>query len=184
MTELTEKIRRARAKWKYRGDERPEFAVVPQEGQESVWDYPRPPKVVSDSRTVIVKYQSEIIAQSADTIRILETSSPPVFYIPQKDIEMSKLSDGTSTTLCEWKGYAKHWNVTAENKDFENAGWSYPNPFPGYEEIRDYIAFYPAILECYVDGERVLPQPGGYYGGWITSEIVGPVKGEPGTGRW
>ena len=184
MSELNDQIRQARAKWKYRGDVRPDFAIIPEEGQESVWDYPRPPKIDPDSRTVLVRFNSEVIAESTSTVRILETAGPPVFYIPQKDIEMSMLTDGTSTTLCEWKGHAKHWNVITEKKTFENAGWSYPDPFPGYEEIRDYISFYPVMLECYVDSERVLPQHGGYYGGWVTSEIVGPFKGEPGTGWW
>jgi len=184
MSELTEQIRRARAKWKYRGDVRPDFAVAPEEGQESVWDYPRPPRIDPDERTIVVKYQSELIAESKSTVRILETSSPPVFYIPDKDIDMSKLKEGTGSSLCEWKGWAIYWDVITEKETIENVGWSYPDPFPGYEEIRNYVSFYPARLECFVDGERVLPQPGGYYGGWVTSEIVGPVKGEPGTGRW
>ena len=184
MSDLSDQIRQARAKWKYRGDVRPDFAIAPEEGQESVWDYPRPPKIDPDNRKVLVEIQSEIIAESTSTIRILETSSPPVFYIPEKDIDLSKLKEGTGSSLCEWKGPAKYWNVITDSEVLENVGWSYPAPFPGYEEIRDYISFYPAKLECYVDGERVLPQPGGFYGGWVTSEIVGPFKGEPGTGRW
>ncbi|MGI9533703.1 MAG: DUF427 domain-containing protein [Thermodesulfobacteriota bacterium] len=184
MSDLTDQIAQARAKWKYRGDIRPEYAVNPEKGQESVWDYPRPPKIDPDKRTVVVKYESELIAESTGTVRILETSSPPVFYIPEKDIELSLLKEGTGSSLCEWKGNAKYWDVITEIKIFENAAWSYPEPFPGYEEIRDYISFYPSMLECYVDGERVLPQQGGYYGGWVTTEIVGPYKGEPGTGGW
>lgn len=184
MSDLNEQIRRSRAKWKYRGKVRPEFAVIPEPGQESVWDYPRPPKIDPDKRTVLVKFQSEVIAESGDSIRILETSSPPVFYIPQKDIEMSRIREATGSSICEWKGMARYWIVYTENNIIENAGWSYPDPFPGYEKIRNYIAFYPSRLDCFVDGEKVLPQSGVFYGGWVTSDIVGPFKGEKGSEWW
>ena len=184
MTKLTEQIIKARAKWKYRGDVRPDFAEMTEGEQESVWDYPRPPKVDPDSRKVVVKCGSVIVAESTGSIRILETSSPPVFYIPEKDIDMSKLREGTGSSLCEWKGPAKYWTVFTDEAVLENVGWSYPEPFPGYEQIKDFISFYPARLECYVGDERVMPQPGGFYGGWVTSEIRGPFKGEEGTGWW
>ena len=184
MSDLNEKIARARAKWKYRGDVRPDFAIEPGPGQESVWDYPRPPRVEPDSRKILIRCESEIVAESMDSIRILETAGPPVFYLPQKDIDMTKLSDGTGSSLCEWKGPAKYWTVTVGKTVLENVGWSYPEPFPGYENISDYISFYPSRLECYIEGERVLSQPGGFYGGWVTSELVGPFKGEKGTEWW
>ena len=184
MSELSEQIKRARAKWKFRGDIRPDFASVPGAGQESVWDYPRPPKIDPDNRTVIVNYKTVIVAESRNTVRILETSSPPVFYIPEKDIDLTKLEKGEGSSLCEWKGQGGYWNVTIDGNKIINAGWSYEKPFPGYEFIRNYVAFCPERLECFVDGERVLPQPGKFYGGWVTSEITGPFKGEKGSEWW
>jgi len=184
MSELSEQIKRARAKWKYRGDIRPDFVSVPKSGQESVWDYPRPPKIDPDDRMVTVHYKTVIIAESINTVRILETSSPPVFYIPQKDIDLTKLEKGKGSSLCEWKGLASYYNVVTEEHKIINAGWIYENPFSGYQEIRNYMAFYPSKLDCYVDGEKVLPQPGEFYGGWVTSEITGPFKGEKGTELW
>ena len=184
MNELTEQVKRARIKWKYRGDTRPDFAMIPGNGQESVWDYPRPPKIEPDIRNVVVSIKSFVIAESRKTIRILETSSPPVFYIPEKDIDLSKLEKGDGKSLCEWKGLASYYNIIVGEIIVMNAGWKYENPFEGYKEIRDYIAFYPSKLDCFVDREKVLPQPGEFYGGWVTSEITGPFKGEKGSESW
>ena len=184
MNELTEQIRLARSKWKYRGDTRPDFALVPGEGQESVWDYPRPPKIEPDNRTVVVSFKTFVLAESTKTIRILETSSPPVFYIPKKDIDLTKLKKGKGSSLCEWKGRASYYNIIIEEYMIMNCGWKYENPFNGYEKIRDYIAFYPSMLDCFVNGEKVLSQPGEFYGGWVTSEIIGPFKGEKGSESW
>jgi len=184
MSDLTEEIKRARGKWKFRGDVRPDFAEIPKPEHESVWDYPRPPKIDPDDRKVLVKYGTAVIAESQNSIRILETSSPPVFYIPESDIYFSNLEKEIGSSICEWKGYASYWNVTVNGQKIINAGWSYANPFPGYEDISNYVAFYPAKLECFVDGESVSPQPGKFYGGWLTSEITGPFKGEKGSEWW
>lgn len=184
MSELTEEIKRARSKWKYIGDVRPDFADIPGPGQESVWDYPRPPKIDPDKRTVLVRFDNTLIAESGNSVRILETSGPPVFYIPQNDIDMKKLEKGRGSSLCEWKGPAGYWNVNVEGRIIANAGWTYSSPFAGYEYIKDYVAFYPSKLDCFVDGEKVLPQPGEFYGGWVTSEITGPFKGEKGSEWW
>ena len=169
--------------WKYRGQKRPDFAAVPGPGQESVWDYPRPPKVAPDERLVEVYYSDQMIASSRKTYRVLETASPPSFYIPPKDVKWEHLSFTTGSSVCEWKGVAKYW-ILSSNPKVGVVGWSYPDPTPPFERIRDYVSFYPAALACYIAGERVRAQPGRFYGGWITDEIIGPVKGEPGTEYW
>jgi uncharacterized protein (DUF427 family) len=159
--------------------------IEPEPGQESVWDYPRPPRVERSGKHVEVFFNNVLIADSSDTLRVLETSSPPVYYIPRPDIEMKYLIPSSRMTVCEWKGAASYYTVTVYDKRAENAAWHYPDPAPGYEAIRDYIAFYPQMMDaCYLDGELVKGQPGKFYGGWITRDIVGPFKGEPGTEGW
>lgn len=151
--------------------------------KESVWDYPRPPRVEADSRRVVVKSGGTVIADSTSAVRILETSHPPAFYIPTEDVDMSLLKLGSRHTFCEFKGTASYYDLI-EPKRVHQVGWFYPEPSQGYEEITDMISFYPSKVECYVADEQVVPQEGGFYGGWITSEIVGPFKGAPGTLGW
>ena len=127
-----------RAKWRYRGQERPPFALAPQPGQESVWDYPRPPRLATDSREAVVRLGSVEIARSSQTIRVLETASPPSFYIPPDDVTMNAIERAAGGSLCEWKGQAAYWTVTAPGQRLERVGWVYPEPFPGFEAIRDY----------------------------------------------
>ena len=170
--------------WKYRGQIRPDFALVPGPGQESVWDYPRPPKLLSDKRLVEVYSGNKMLASSRKTYRVLETASPPTFYIPPKDVRKELLVVAPGSSVCEWKGAAKYWALASSNQRVGAVGWSYPDPTPAFEGIRDYFSFYPAALVCYVSGERVRGQPGQFYGGWITGEIVGPFKGKPGTEYW
>ncbi len=169
--------------WKYRGQKRPEFAKTPGPGQESVWDYPRPPELAPDSRIVEVYYEDQVIASSHATYRVLETASPPTFYIPPGDVKRELLSSALGSSLCEWKGAAEYWALLS-NPEMGVIGWSYPDPSPAFLRIRDYVAFYPAAVKCFVDAERVRAQAGKFYGGWITDEIVGPFKGEPGTEHW
>jgi uncharacterized protein (DUF427 family) len=166
--------------WKYRGHKRPDFAAIPSPGQESVWDYPRPPKLMPDRRLVEVYKEQQVLVKSDKTYRVLETASPPSFYIPPEDVNWELLSSAPGSSVCEWKGAAKYWKLSSTKKSGV-VGWSYPDPSPAFEQIRDYISFYPAVLACLVSGERVRAQPGRFYGGWVTSEIVGPFKGEPGT---
>lgn len=159
--------------------------IEPAPGQESVWDYPRPPRVEKSGRHVEVFFNNVLIADSSETLRVLETSSPPVYYIPRSDIEMKYLIPSPKMTVCEWKGAASYYTVSVYGKRAENAAWHYPDPAPGYEAIKGYIAFYPQMMDaCYLDGELVKAQPGRFYGGWITRDIVGPFKGEPGTEGW
>lgn len=170
--------------WEYTGQKRPPFAVKPKKGQESVWDYPRPPKLVADTRHVEVRIGDVVIADSHNTVRLLETASPPTFYIPPSDIRHDVLALHPSSSFCEWKGDAQYWALKRGEGAREMVGWAYPKPKPGFESIAAFMSFYPSRVECYVDGERVQRQPGEFYGGWITGEIVGPFKGEPNTNDW
>lgn len=184
MPDLPEWAQQARQKWKYTGKERPPFAKEPKAGQESVWDYPRPPKIDPDHREIIVQHGDSLVARSTDAVRILETAGAPAFYLPREDVNMELLKRSDRVTQCEWKGYGTYWHIVIGDETLANAAWSYENPFPEYKEIKGMISFYPARLACYVDGERVRPQPGGFYGGWVTHEVVGPVKGEEGSESW
>jgi uncharacterized protein (DUF427 family) len=159
--------------------------IEPQPGQESVWDYPRPPRVEDSAKRIRVLFNGVTVAETQRARRILETSSPPVYYIPPEDVRMELLTPARRTTFCEWKGTASYYTLTVDGNVVEQAAWYYPQPNAHYAAIEDYIAFYPGKMDaCYVDDERVTPQPGDYYGGWITSEIVGPFKGDPGTLDW
>ena len=177
-------LAQARAQWIHRGSERPAWAIAPREGQESVWDYPRPPHLDADSRLVRVIHQGVLLAESRQAVRVLETASPPTFYLPPDDVRTDLLERARGASICEWKGSATYWSLRVNDPLRANVAWSYENPFPDFTPIRGYLSFYPSKLECYVEGERVKPQPGDFYGGWITSEIVGPFKGDPGTGGW
>ncbi|RAJ45413.1 uncharacterized protein (DUF427 family) [Kitasatospora sp. SolWspMP-SS2h] len=152
---------------------------------ESVWDYPRPPAVVPDGRLVEVFFAGRLLASTRRALRVLETSHPPVFYLPRPDVATALLRPADGGTLCEWKGRARYWNALADGRLSPRAAWSYPEPLPGYRALRDHLAFHPDRVErCTVDGETVRPQQGGFYGGWITDEITGPFKGAPGTSQW
>ena len=170
--------------WRWDGRDRPPFAVAPRAGQESVWDYPRPPRIVSDQREVIVCAGDVEIARTSRALRVLETASPPTFYLPRDDVRTAHLVRAGGTSWCEWKGAATYWDVTYDGARLERAAWSYESPSPPFAAITGHLSFYPARLACFVDGVRVRPQPGGFYGGWVTPEIVGPYKGDPGTGGW
>jgi uncharacterized protein (DUF427 family) len=170
--------------WNYCGNERPPFAETPAADQESVWDYPRPPALRPDPREIVIRAGAIKIAESRVTCRVLETASPPTFYIPPDDIRMDMLIDGSGTSYCEWKGTARYWSLELQDRILENIAWGYDSPSPTFSAIAGYLSFYPGRIECFVDGERVRPQPGGFYGGWLTAEIAGPVKGPPGTGHW
>ena len=169
--------------WEYRGQKRPYFADAAGAGQESVWDYPRPPSLEHYTATVEVFAKDTLVARSVDTLRVLETASPPTVYIPQQDIDMALLREAKGTSFCEWKGSASYWKLDNDPAHIAVA-WSYREPFPAFAKLRDYLCFYPGRIACYIDGERVQPQPGKFYGGWVTAAICGPFKGGPGTGHW
>ncbi|MBF6590080.1 MAG: DUF427 domain-containing protein [Ktedonobacterales bacterium] len=157
----------------------------PGPGQESVWDYPRPPRVEESAKLVQVLLNGVMLAETRHAKRVLETSSPPVYYLPPEDVKLTYVRRTDRTTLCEWKGVARYFTLTVGDVTVVNGAWCYPDPHPAYAAIRDYIAFYPGKMEaCLLDGERARAQPGDYYGGWITAAIVGPFKGDPGTEGW
>jgi len=159
--------------------------IEPGPGQESVWDYPRPPRVEDTDKHLEVFFNDILIADSTDAKRVLETSSPPTYYIPTRDIEMKYFIKSDRRSFCEWKGEASYYSIKVHDKTARDAAWYYPNPTPSFESIKNYIAIYPQDMDtCFVDGEIARPQPGNFYGGWITSDIVGPFKGEPGTQDW
>ena len=159
--------------------------IEPGPGQESVWDYPRPPSLEPTTRLIRVTFQGEIVAESGRAIRVLETSHPPVFYIPPEDVRMKFVDQSSRSSFCEWKGRARYHTLKVGDRRSPDAAWSYPDPSKRFESIRDHLAFYPSrVDECTVDGEVVRSQPGDFYGGWITSEIIGPFKGDPGTMGW
>ena len=168
--------------WDHRGQKRPDIAIEPGPGQESVWDYPRPPIAKRDARTVEVRDGRRVVASTDRAFRIMETASPPTFYIPPVDVNTEVLVPASGSSVCEWKGAARYWALASDPS--KPIGWSYPRPRARFDMIKGHFSFYPGRIECLVDGERVRPQPGHFYGGWITDDVVGPFKGEPGTGHW
>ena len=152
---------------------------------ESVWDYPRPPKVEPETRAVLVSANGMTIASSDRALRVCETSGAPVVYVPAEDIvpEALRPSSGRGS-LCEWKGPASYRDVVAGKVVIPRAAWIYLRPWMGFEQVADHYAFYPGLVECRLAGELVRPQPGRFYGGWVTDEITGPIKGEPGSEGW
>jgi uncharacterized protein (DUF427 family) len=159
--------------------------IEPGPGQESVWDYPRPPRLEPSSQLIRVEFDGEVVAESRRAFRVLETSHPPVYYIPPEDIRLDLLVHSAKATYCEWKGRAEYYTIDTGRRRSPNAAWSYPEPTPAFEPIAGFVAFYPSRVDaCFVEGERVRAQEGDFYGGWITSAIVGPFKGPPGTQGW
>jgi uncharacterized protein (DUF427 family) len=154
-------------------------------GAESVWDYPRPPALVACAQRVEVVFADVTVAESRRSLRVLETSHPPVYYIPAADVRLELLAPVAGETWCEWKGRARYWDLRVGDRVSRRAAWSYPDPRPRFESLKDALAFYPGrVDECRVDTEVVSAQPGDFYGGWITSRIRGPFKGAPGTADW
>jgi uncharacterized protein (DUF427 family) len=159
--------------------------IVPGPGQESVWDYPRPPRLETFDGRIRVVFNGVTIADTRRSLRVLETSHPPNYYVPRADVKINHLRKASGTSICEWKGTAIYYTVVVDGRSAVRSVWSYPAPTRAFEEIRDCLAFYPGLMDgCYVGDERVTPQPGGFYGGWITENIIGPFKGEPGTMTW
>lgn len=182
---MSDELELARLRWRYTGKQRPKFATTPAPGQESVWDYPRPPRIEVDARRVQVFVAGVALADTRRCLRVLETASPPTFYLPKEAVRMEYLRPCTGSSVCEWKGQASYWSIYLDDTLIsDRAAWSYPRPYKGFEPIAEYVSFYPAKVECYVAGNRVAAQPGGFYGGWVTPEIVGPFKGLPGTQGW
>lgn len=154
---------------------------------ESVWDYPRPPRVEPSTEHVVVTHKGRRIVDTRRSLRVLETSHPPTYYVPVVDVADGVLRPAASglRTLCEFKGQAQYWDLVLDGDRVSEVGWSFPRPTPGFEVLSETVALYPGrVDECLVDDEVVQPQPGGFYGGWITSRVRGPFKGAPGTMGW
>lgn len=159
--------------------------IKPGPGQESVWDYPRPPRLEATEKQIQIVFNGVVIADTRRAYRVLETSHPPVYYIPPDDIVAGVLVAVNGRSFCEWKGQASYYSVRVGGQEAHKVAWTYPNPTPAFAPIKHYVAFYAGPMDaCTVDGERVTPQPGDFYGGWITSDVVGPFKGEPGSWGW
>ena len=159
--------------------------IEPGRGQESVWDYPRPPRLENVDKKVKVVFGGVTLAYTTRAKRVLEMSHPPVCYIPPQDIRMEHLEPSNGSSHSEWKGRAGYYDVATEDRTETRAAWFYPGPTPPFAGIEGYVAFYPSKMDaCWVGGEKVAAQEGDFYGGWITSEVVGPFKGAPGTWGW
>ncbi|NJM07025.1 DUF427 domain-containing protein [Candidatus Gracilibacteria bacterium] len=159
--------------------------ITPGVGQESVWDYPRPPRLELSQRRIRIEFNGITLADTQGAYRVLETSHPPVYYLPPADIQMQYLMRTNRSSFCEWKGQAAYYTVAVGDKRAEHVGWFYPRPSADFAVIAYYVAFYASAMDaCFVDDEQVQPQPGDFYGGWITSDIVGPFKGGPGSWGW
>lgn len=153
--------------------------------QESVWDYPRPPVAELCDKRLVIIHSGITIADTHNAVRTLETSHPPTYYFPQADVLMSALRPADGSSFCEWKGHARYLDVVVDGQVLTKVAWSYPTPTANFAILRDHIAFYAQPFDsCLVGRERAMPQPGGFYGGWITSDLSGPFKGVPGSRFW
>ena len=170
--------------WQYYGQKRPPFAEAPEEGQESVWDYPRPPVVEHAGRSVEVRLGTTVIASSRAALRVLETASAPTVYIPESDIRTEWLRPSSSGSFCEWKGRARYFDLVLSDARLDDIAWTYPDPPGRFASLRGHFSFYPGRIDCFIGQERVAAQPGGFYGGWVTSGLAGPIKGAPGSSGW
>ncbi len=158
---------------------------APMPGQESVWDYPRPAIAERSDRHVRIEHAGITVADTVAAIRTLETSHPPSWYIPPDAIATGLLRPSDRRSFCEWKGEARYWHVAVGGQIFRDVAWSYPDPTPAFAMLRDHVAFYAGPFDaCTIDDARVTPQPGGFYGGWITADLAGPFKGIPGSMGW
>ena len=154
-------------------------------GQESVWNYPRPAVAEPTDAHIVIEHGGLRIVDTRDAVRVLETSHPPNYYLPPADIAEGVLRRARGSSMCEWKGSARYWDVVVGDEVLPCIGWSYPNPTPGFAILTNFVAFYAAPFDtCLVDGETVVQQPGEFYGGWITSKVTGPFKGAPGSRFW
>lgn len=163
----------------------PVTPTPPGPGQRSVWAFPRPPALERVGQTVRIEFGGREIARTEDALQVLETSHPPTVYLPPDAFAAGVLVPRPETSGCEWKGRAVYFDVVSGDARAEKVAWGYPDPSPSFSALKDHVAVYAGPMDaCWVGDERVTPQPGGFYGGWITSAVVGPFKGEPGTWGW
>ena len=169
----------ARASWTYRGDNRPFFAEQTGVGQESVWDYPRPPVIQPVQYEISVFFYEKVIAKTKKGVRVIETASAPTYYIPPDDVRVEVELSGKES-FCEWKGVGESINVLGQR----SAGWRYVRVFEEFSPIANWVSFYPSKVDCFIGEEKVRPQSGGFYGGWVTDMLSGPIKGGANSGGW
>lgn len=177
-------LQAARDQWVWRGQARPHFAEAPKAGQLSVWDFPRPPRLAPEPREVRIVWDGLLVACSTRSVRVLETAHPPTYYIPWDDVARELLRPAPGASFCEWKGPARYWDLVHGPKSLPSHAWSYPQPMAGAQALADGVAFYAHGLSCSVGGLPARAQPGGFYGGWVTPDLAGPFKGEPGSEAW
>lgn len=177
---LTPDIARARAKWRYIGRGRPSFAEEPGPDQRSVWDFPRPPIIEPVDVLLRVECKGRVLASTHQGRCVLETAGAPTYYFPPQDVAGDIVQRTERTFICEWKGMSQATSTSAISK----AGWTLTALFPEFASLYGWYAFYPQQLHCFVGEEQVRAQPGGYYGGWVTRDLVGPIKGAWGSGSW
>ncbi len=171
--------------WRWIGIERPAWAEEPGPGQESVWDYPRPPRIETVEADLLVIRRGEELARTSRGRRVVETAGAPVYYFPPEDVRMDLLTPGEHGSVCEWKGRARYWTLEQGADPVRQIAWSYPDPTPSFRPIAGWVAFYAGrVDEAWVGAMRAEPQPGGFYGGWVTPNLTGPIKGAPGTSGW
>lgn len=169
----------ARQKWRYTGRVRPTFAEPIGSGQESVWDFPRPPVIERVDQHLEVRCDDTVIAATTGGVRVLETAGAPTYYFPPDDVDMAIVRTGDIVSLCEWKGAAQALLI-----DDVEVGWRYVQMFPAFRDLYLWPSFYPARVACFVGNEQAKPQPGGFYGGWVTADLAGPIKGSPNSEGW
>jgi len=174
----------ARAAWHWRGGQRPPWADKPGSGQQSVWDFPRPPALVAEGREIVVRWGGVEVARTRGAVAVCETAHPPTYYLPLADVNAALLQAAGGGSVCEWKGPARYWHLVDGARRLQQVAWSYPQPLPGAEQLADKLAFYAHDLQCSVGGLPVTPQAGAFYGGWITADLAGPFKGGPGSSGW
>jgi len=156
----------------------------PAPGQESVWDYPRPPRLERSDEHVVVRVGDTVVADTRRAWRVLETSHPPTYYVPRDDVDATLLEPSARRTFCEWKGRASYADLTVDGRRIPDACWWYDTPTDTFADLAGAVAFYPELVTATVDGEEVRGVPGGFYGSWVTSRVAGPFKGAPGTEWW
>ncbi|MFT6857312.1 MAG: hypothetical protein ACJA0X_003301 [Cyclobacteriaceae bacterium] len=159
--------------------------IKPLPGQESVWDYPRPPAIEPFKGHLRIVFQGEVIVDTNKAYRILETSHPPSFYLPLADFKPDTIKKIAGSSYCEWKGMAEYFEIEVNGSKAKKCAWGYPNPNDRFAALKGHVSVYAHMMEaCFVNDEKVQAQEGDFYGGWITSNIVGPFKGAPGTWGW
>jgi uncharacterized protein (DUF427 family) len=183
MLDVSRDVAAARARCRWRGDVRPDFAHAEAEGEESVWDYPRPPAATPEWRLVQVYADNRLVADTQQAMRLLETGNPPYLYVPPDDVEWEWLVDSGADCDSIWLGRGTWYDLVIDGERIERVAWSYQRVYPEYVDLQGWVAFHPARLTCRLDGETVYPQPGDG-GGWVTRGIIGPFKGAPGTEDW